>query len=226
MNQLFVIGRDIWQTLSFREVNATCDGLKELGLYVLPYPKIDVEFTMDGFIEWYAREARPGAPTHPGAEFRVSKIVNLSINGPLPTMEICDLQTGRTEVYTDVDRLEDCRRTFCDLLISLLAVRNIQKTTKIDKLAKLGIGRNKHRYVYTTTLFLPPPHLIEGEESTSTGIKRCPHLRRGHIRHQRHGTSNQLTRKIWIEPVFIHADAEFVNQRAAYRVKHQKKDAA
>ena|SRR5215831_2287712 len=124
MNQLFIIGRDIWQTLSFREVNATCDGLKELSLYVLPYPKIDVEFTMDGFIEWYAREARPGAPTHPGAEFRVSKIVNLSINGPLPTMEICDLQTGRTEVYTDIDRLEDCRRTI--LRPSHLATRSSQ----------------------------------------------------------------------------------------------------
>src|SRR5262249_26360389 len=115
---------------------------------------------------------------------------------------------------------------FCDLLISLLAVRNIQKTTKIDKLAKLGIGRNKHRYVYTTTLCLPPPHLIEGEESTPTGIKRCPHLRRGHIRRQRHGTGNQLTRKIWIEPVFIHADAEFVNQRTAYRITSNEKDAA
>jgi hypothetical protein len=50
-------------------------------------------------------------------------------------------------------------------------------------------------------------------------LSKAPHLRRGHIRQRQHyGPGNHFVKKIWIAPVFVNADPDFVNQRAAYNV--------
>ncbi len=111
-----------------------------------------------------------------------------------------------------------------DFLIVMLATRNVRKTTTVDKLAKLGIGRNrkqsaKHRYTHVTTISLPRPEEMEDDhEHKATGIAKAPHLRRGHIRNQHYGPKGGYVKRIWIEPVFVNADPDFVSKRTAYNL--------
>jgi hypothetical protein len=123
------------------------------------------------------------------------------------------------EPRLDCDNLIELAHAATCVLITLLATRNIIKTTKVNKLAKLGIGGKKDllkRFAYTTTITIPDD--LDDHESVRPGGPRCPHLRRGHIRRQRFGPGRQHEKKIWIAPVFVNADPDFVNQRAAYNI--------
>lgn len=105
-------------------------------------------------------------------------------------------------------------------LLVLLATRNIEKELRTDKLAKLGIGKKSaHRYTYTTTLRVPA---VCSETVATAGIpsgaSKRPHLRRGHIRRQHFGPRNSFEKKIWIEPLFVNADEDFISARTAYNI--------
>jgi len=114
---------------------------------------------------------------------------------------------------------EDIVRTFIhDLMIIfivLLSTRNIVKETRRNKLAKFGVGKQKHEYV--TTLKIGKITEYEYEDGTPTGRHVRAHLRRGHIRHQSYGPEHAFHRTIFIEPVFVNSDREFV-PRDAYNV--------
>lgn len=107
-----------------------------------------------------------------------------------------------------------------NLLIVLLGTRNAVKTTQHHKCAKLGIGKARDRYEYVTTITLPKEmdNSADGAEAVRPGQKRAPHLRRGHIRNQRHGPKYAFVKSVWIEPMFIHADAEWVSKRDRYNI--------
>ena len=118
---------------------------------------------------------------------------------------------------------------FCDnmliLLIVLLATKNIEKKVKVDKLARLGIGKNKHR-PYTTT-YLNIGKVTEsidksGKVVNPTGRQVRPHLRAGHIRNQHYGINNKYTKQIFIEPCFVNADKEWIGDRTEYRILQTK----
>lgn len=123
----------------------------------------------------------------------------------------------------DAQFLSDCHeagRTWYRLLIVLLATKNITKAMRTDKLAKAGIARDK-RHVYTTTLSLGRVAEI-GSEPMLPGIAKRPHLRRGHLRSQHYGPRNQFLKRVWIEPCFVNADEDFVNERTAYNVSKRR----
>lgn len=109
-----------------------------------------------------------------------------------------------------------CQKHFRDGLIVLLASKGLDKQTKERKLAKLGIGKKTNEYITTIGL----SHNLERHESARDGSPVRPHLRRGHVRMQPHGPANSLRKAIWVEPCFVNADADFVSQRTAYRVRH------
>lgn len=102
------------------------------------------------------------------------------------------------------------------LLIGLLATKNIRKDREHNKLAKLGIGKN--RFAYTTTLRLPSEFGSEAAcaYAARTGHPIRPHLRRGHKRDQWF-PSEGVHKPIWIEPCFVNADGDFVSARSAYQ---------
>lgn len=105
------------------------------------------------------------------------------------------------------------------LLIVLLATKNTLQTRTKDKLVALGIGKNSHdpfRPIYTTTISISLPNEPQSSILIPGPAKR-PHLRRGHIRQQKHGPRLCFTRAIWIEPQFINGDPEtFQSTREAY----------
>jgi hypothetical protein len=107
-----------------------------------------------------------------------------------------------------------------NFLIVLLATRNAVKHTTENKLAKLGIGKkNKRRYSYSTTITLPDELELEADpEHHTQGKPKCPHLRRGHIRRQHWGPARAYEKKVWIAPIFVNADHDFVATRTHYNV--------
>lgn len=104
------------------------------------------------------------------------------------------------------------------ILIVLLATRNIVKERTKDKLLSMGIGakKNNFRPLYTTTLTLPKTVTRDDGQPANVGTSPRPHLRRGHIRHQKYGPKLAFTKMIWVEPCFVNADDQFVSERSAY----------
>lgn len=113
---------------------------------------------------------------------------------------------------------QDAAKAIRKILIVLLATRNIVKERTKDKLLAMGIGsrKNNFRPLYTTTLSLPKTVTRDDGQPANVGSPRRPHLRRGHIRHQKYGPRLAFTKLIWIEPCFINADENFVSERSAY----------
>lgn len=102
-------------------------------------------------------------------------------------------------------------------LIVLLATKNVIKTTVRNRLAKFGVGKQRAEYV--TTLSIGTITETEYEHGTPSGREVRPHLRRGHIRNQRHGPELIFVKKIWVQPVFVNSDREYVPaERVAYNV--------
>jgi len=218
--QLFIIGSETINSMSWEEVQATVEDLKTLGLYRLPYETVDLKLPAAHFLRLYNEETgdiRRVPWTEEEAKTAVLTVYGISIEPGRPVKSVFtweDRPKWKGENVTAYSNQEFVRNTLADGLITLLATRNAVKSTREHKLAKLGIGKERHQYVTTISV----PRELEKHESNPTGIGRCPHLRRGHIRRQHYGPKNSFVKPIWIEPVFVNADKEFVSTRTAYNV--------
>lgn len=233
MNQLFRISSETWKTLSPEEIQATIDGLREMGLYRLPYEAVDIELVdQANNIRWFREE--DATLWNDEVFFKDGKLIDPYLMG---TMCICltgvTLSPQGDDYLIGVDKIEvvSSRGWKSDVvldafnlsnaingLIALLATRNVVKTTKEDKLARLGIGiRRKHKHRYITTISLPPEMEADADHPPRGGHK-APHWRRGHIRRQHYGPKLAFEKRVWIEPTFVNADPEWVDTREAYNV--------
>lgn len=207
--QLFIIPADLIASVAENEVEATARDLRELGLFKLPYETVDIQMPADNVIK-----TASGAKLGPDGIFTLH---GLSIDPGRPIRSAFTWTTNRKWSFdlgpyvVDEDLI---RRQMCDLLITLLATRNVIKSTTICKAARLGIGKGRHEY--TTTLSLPREP--DRDPTVPTGREVAPHLRRGHIRRQHYGPRNSFVKSIWIDPVIVNADKEFVSTRKAYNV--------
>lgn len=231
-----VCGRDL------KEILASYKDMKELGIAHLPYHEVDVGLTVyvygskdkvnlyicsDSKAAGYADFLFAGEVKF---RYRDDECYQVLIKPDCPTckerrMEYIGARQHHHEWYDILESEKYDRKYFAEaekfkqMLIVLLASKNVVKTRTKDKLAALGIGKGKrdnHRPIYTTTLSLPGPLKEEREAKGGQGITLRAHLRRGHIRRQKYGPGCEFTKSIWIEPCFVNADENFVSGRSAY----------
>lgn len=105
-------------------------------------------------------------------------------------------------------------------LVVLLATKNAQKD-RVENKANSSSAKTRNaskNFAYTTTIRIGK--ITENCKSGGTGSPMRPHLRRGHVRNQRYGEGRREIKQIFIAPVFINADKEYVeSQRLAYKIR-------
>jgi len=105
--------------------------------------------------------------------------------------------------------------------LNMRGARKERKAEKVSKLAQLGIGKKRPepRYSYTTTISISYADVQDDGTGTRPGHTKRPHLRRGHVREQHWGPANQFVKKIFVEPIFVNSDGEFVSSlRERYNI--------
>lgn len=216
MNQAFHITEEVLSALSDEDVRATCEGLREMGLFHLPYPTVDVIVPANDVI--VVNGKRVGG-------FHADDWVRITLD------EACEMVLLSFEFRGHVifganappkwketphwNNLIVAAKPWRDMLIAVLASRNIVKETvggKPSKLAAMGIGKPKPAKQTVTYIRLQPT-LPTDDDGKPSGTTRRPHLRRGHIRNQKDRFGHH---KVWIAPIFVNADRDFVESRTAY----------
>jgi hypothetical protein len=234
---IFEIDVDVWEALSEEEISATVEAMKEFGIYKLPFDTGEIIVRVhkrfkngeavtearglresERFEEFYT--IYPKAPRKALGWYKSNPAkVNLEEDSKGRVQDLgISIENKRIAHKFRLHHgdAEYSRKFFIDGLVVLLASRGVVKNSSERKLAKFGIGKRSGEY--TTTIKLARD--LERHESVKTGHAVRPHLRRGHVRTQHHGTRNSLTKRIWVDPCMVNADENFVSTRKAYRVIH------
>lgn len=198
------------------DVLATYKDLVDLGLAKLPYA--ECAFQVDSTAEDFARA---GLPSEDKGGERSTRFYYRNNNLIPHKAEFRGQSTGG--VWKDIDLTgfmqDEAQAAIVHLntalFLVILATKGIVKDRQKNKLASLGIGKDK-RFRYITTL---RPSVAYAPQQAGDGTRKAPrpHLRRGHIRNQRHGEGNAMVKRIWIEPCLVAGDAP--DQRDHYEVK-------
>jgi hypothetical protein len=115
-----------------------------------------------------------------------------------------------------ITHVEEALRCF---LILLLATKNADKKTVINSKRSISprAKKDSKNYSHTTTIKIGKITETYGS-STGTGGTKRPHLRRGHIRTQHFGKGNAEVKKVFIQPVFVNADENWISEQKTYKV--------
>lgn len=235
--QLFRLSQQIIGAISEEELFATFLDMEELGIAQPPYPDYSIEVPYNSVVTVAMRDGSR-IKLQESADWRI--IFNISTRGDGQRECLLNIPETKTVKHIpdfaqwliDEERKHGASKAECDslgntisnigkyleqLLIVLLATKNIVKETKRNSLAKFGLGKN--RAEYTTTLKIGKVTEKSSEDKKDGPISsRRPHLRRGHIRRQHYGPNNELVKQVFIQPVFVNADQEFIGSRTAYNV--------
>lgn len=251
--QLFILDDQVWDSMTFEDVCATIEDMRELDIAKPPCQYFDImtkaraidliyahivedeeqlgkkfykddvifRFTLSDDLDEVSSDLLIVSPYKKEPISFIEDLFN-EIGGPFSNLT----EEQRREQYLEhKDWIMATGGWVLAYLLVALAAKNSVKTSKQNKLAKLGIGKKnvKNSYAYTTTISIGK---ITETEKVGDGSKGGwtvrPHLRRGHIREQRFGPNNQYSKKVFIQPVFVNAVEGFVDNRAAYNVKMPK----
>ena len=105
------------------------------------------------------------------------------------------------------------------LFIVLMATKNIERRIVTnDARANNKRARDDAKH-FSTTTYLNIGKIVETCRGTggSLGGPIRPHLRRGHIRAQRYGEGLREVKNIFVRPVFVNADKDWVEQQKTYK---------
>jgi hypothetical protein len=221
-NELFIIPAETIIALDQREIDATVEGLKTLDLFRLPYPTVDIQLPV-------VFASDPNTPEEKRCKVgsggnAVCRLVGCRLDGTFNHTEFELFQPTfkghRIFNSYSIDNTKLVQQVTTALVV-LLATRNAAKTTTLNKLARLGIGKNSGQRSYPRVTTISLPDHLEPDPDNPPPDKSgtvCPHLRRGHIRRQHYGPKNCMVKQVWIEPVFVNADPDFVSTRERYNL--------
>lgn len=222
--ELFLIPRETVLAMKDEDLGSTYTDMEILGIAKLPYPLVDIGIPGDTIMKLRDKGVLSNDPQalaemarwETRFRFADEAFYQLLIRNTAGYWVDLSAYIPTVADPKVVEAAEWMRRA----LIVLLATKNAVKTREKNKLLAMGIGKNNPKNnnvpIYTTTISLPKPEHMETEGDPTPGLPKRPHLRRGHIRNQRHGPSLQFVKRIWIEPVFVNADEDFVSTRSAY----------
>lgn len=185
---LFRISSAAYLAASAEEVQATCDALREAGLFTLPYDFVDIEVPVDVAVTWTGSGERVGTlkPVHNDdgsilgyrsslGEAVVVRVTGVSIDpsAPKPKANLIDYKLKWTSPFADEttplqseENVAKLSSALSYLLITLLYTKNAVKETRVKKLAKLGIGKKRldAKYEYVTTIRPPAAREMPDDE--------------------------------------------------------------
>lgn len=223
--ELFRLPTETLKAISSEEITATYRDMRELGIAKLPYPIVDVGVPADHYIRLCGEDGTPETPIFEGWELRF-RLYGEEEHGTVwlisPRGFVVDynrLSKIHAHQSQNIQKaLNQTAGTIQAILIVLLATKNAVKDRVKDKTLGMGIGakkeKNATKALYTTTISVPT--VVDDHEDAAEGSPKRPHLRRGHIRNQKHGPKLQFTKTIWIEPTFVNCDETFISSRTAY----------
>lgn len=104
-------------------------------------------------------------------------------------------------------------------LMTLLSTKNATKKVDHFKSRSASSRKKSHEYATITTISIGKiTNTMRTDDSSGSSV--TPHLRRGHIRNQRFGEGLKEVRKLFIHPVFVNADKDWIkSEREEYRIK-------
>lgn len=225
MKHLFQVSNELVQSVSVREAMASYADMIEMRISNPPYPEFDLAVpTVDATLKLHFAPVEEHADTlaifkrylGEGADVIFDTIgVWLTVNDGPPISWVTAASGVKNEA-TFKKLLRDVISIYV-VFIVLLATRNVVKSTVHNSLAKFGVG--KHKADYVTTLSLGEITETDYEAGKPSGRTMRPHMRRGHIRRQKHGPSRSFEKKIFIQPVMVNSDREpEPGDRIAYNV--------
>ena len=223
----FKIAANVLDALSIDDVNKTAADMEKLDLYKPPFPEFFIQakcrlmedLICKSFDETFPRTASPKEEILFKYEFKVKNsraTPYLAING----VDFRPLDKLKMEASKAVQhKFSWMADMTARLLVVLLATKNIEKDVQTCNKPNSRNRREQtlSKYSSTTTIRIGKISQTMRSEGGSGGPVR-PHLRRGHIRHQRYGEGRLEVKKIFIQPMFINADQGWIDEQKEYRV--------
>lgn len=201
MNPLFVLDDSVFEAISRDDAFQCAQDLKEAGLRALPAPAIDVKIRI-GVLdpEWRHR--------------RDCFIFTVTQRGQDDYALHVDPAAKRI-YFTAPNYFQWLVRESMWRLWASLSARNVVKDVCVRPHGrKTKYGQPKHTHVTT----IRAPKVLYESSGAGSGAAVRPHFRRGHIREQPFGQGRQGRKRIWIEPLFINGDSEYVGAPKTYKV--------
>lgn len=242
---VFDIPASVWKTISFDEIQDTFADMYETDLVYPPFDHFCVRCPLGAFIEATSEHIRKrdkeffkgGLEAMPNwvkksahlpivVEYQFRQVPKDSKNTVgYQYRGFMSLGEGDLALPWDLltnmpqDLSETMNGFIYKALVVLLVTKNctrkiVENTPRSS--AKKARDDSKH---YSTTTYISIGRITETCRSKegSRGPVRA-HLRRGHVRRQRHGEGRQEVKTIFIPPVFVNADREWIDARKNYKL--------
>lgn len=239
---IFDIPASVWRTVSFLEIEETFNDMLDAGLINPPFFHFFVRVPFGAFVQAtrdYAVKSGEKLPDLEGfpdwikkaaekplvVEYEFKKKDPPDAKGDLHYRARSFLGEGKEALPWSLvtgmpDHMSDAMDGFIyKALVALLVTKNCdRKVVENTPRAKSAKAREDSKS-YSTTTYISIGRITETyrSEGGSRGPVRA-HLRRGHVRKQRFGEGRKEVKTIFIPPVFVNADREWIADRKKYKL--------